>query len=75
MEFSAWNGSRTYFSVAIVEVLGKGGVRELGIWDPNVGVKYRRNQSQILEENTRSLENRTLRVASKLVSLCEIPDA
>ena len=69
MEFSKSNGSRNYFSLSIVEVLGQGGSRELGIWDREMGVKYRRNQSEILEENTRSLENKTLRVASKIVSI------
>lgn len=68
MQFDVNSGSRKYFKLYITEVLRTRELKELAIWDPYVRVKSLRNQAQILEENQRSLENKTLRVASKLVS-------
>lgn len=61
------NGKRKYFALEIIEANAER-FRSLGSWDPARGVRHSRNVSQIKEESSLSIANKTLRVVSKLVS-------
>lgn len=68
MEFGA-NGTRTFFTLNIIEAMQMRGFRSLGTWDSYRGVKHRRNESQLFQEtNYLSIANKTLHVVSKIVS-------
>lgn len=60
------NGKRKYFSLEIIEASGDR-FRKLGSWDPVHGVRHSRNISQIKEESSLSIANKTLRIVSKIV--------
>lgn len=59
-------GKRTYFHLEVVEINDEG-FRSLGSWDPDHVFTFFRNLSQIQQERSFSIENKTLRVVSKLV--------
>lgn len=67
MRFDSVTGNRNYFKLDVVKVHNNKKNR-LGSWDPEEGMTYTRSASDIYNELTQSITNKTFIVVGKIVS-------
>lgn len=58
-------GQRTEFYMEVLE-LSQEGFKKIATWDPVLGINYTRTAGEVYTEVARSLQNKTVIVASRL---------